>query len=180
MIQNLWHDISPGKNAPQQVNAIIEIPKDSLAKYEIDKETGLLKLDRVLHTPMRYPSNYGFIPKTFCEDGDPLDILVYSQITFDPLCLVETKPIGVIRMLDGGEADDKIIAVAKGDMSVSEMDELVDLPEYLLKEVRLFFEDYKKLEGKTVEVLSVEGKEVALKTIEEAVELYGSKFGDKQ
>lgn len=176
MIKHLWHDVSAGKNAPQKINTIIEIPQGSHAKYEIDKETSLLKLDRVLHTPMRYPSNYGFIPQTFCEDGDPLDVLVFSQVTLEPLCLVQAKPIGVVRMLDEGEMDDKIIAVAKGDRSVDHMEDLSDLPEHLLKEVRVFFEDYKKLEGKKVEVLSIDDREVALKTIEESLGMYKSKF----
>lgn len=176
MTKNLWHDVSCGEKAPEQINAIIEIPKNSRAKYEIDKETSLLKLDRVLHSPMGYPTDYGFVPQTLCEDGDPLDVLIYSQVTLEPLCLVKARPIGVIKMIDGGEADDKIIAVAEGDKSVEHINDLADLPQYLLKEARFFFEEYKKLEEKEVQILSIEGREVALKVVEESIELYKAKF----
>lgn len=109
---NPWHDVSPGDNLPVTVNAIIEIPKNTRAKYELDKESGLLKMDRVIYSSMYYPHNYGFIPKTYCDDNDPLDILVISQIPIVSMCIVEAKIIGVMRMVDQGEADDKIIAVA--------------------------------------------------------------------
>ena len=152
MKRNPWHDVPNGEKSPMIVNGIIEIPKNTRAKYELDKESGMLKLDRVLYAAMYYPANYGFIPKTFCDDGDPLDILILSQIEIVPMCIVEAKVIGVMRMLDGGEMDDKIIAVAENDMSVNHIENIEDLPPHSLKELRNFFEDYKKLENKEVVV----------------------------
>ncbi len=160
-LTNPWHRVPIGEEAPSIVTAIIEIPKNTRAKYEIDKETGMLKLDRVLFSSMYYPANYGFIPQTYCDDKDPLDILVLSQITLVPLCLVEAKVIGVMRMKDVGEADDKIIAVAKNDMSVNHLNDLSELPDHFLNELRNFFEDYKKLEHKTVEVTKFQQADVA-------------------
>ncbi len=116
-----WHDVSIGEHYPDKVKGIIEIPKNCRAKYELDKESGMLLLDRVLYSSINYPANYGFIPQTFCDDGDPLDILVVSQIDIVPMCLVEATVLGVMRMLDGGEMDDKIIAVASNDISVNHM-----------------------------------------------------------
>jgi len=170
-LNNPWHKISPGRNVPETVNAIIEIPKNTRAKYELDKETGLLKLDRVIYSSMYYPANYGFIPQTYCDDKDPLDILVLSQIEVVPMCLVEAKVIGVMRMLDGGEMDDKLIAVAIGDMSVGHVGDIDELPVHFLKEMKNFFEDYKKLENKTVEVEDFQdaarAKEILLQSIED-------------
>ena len=127
---NPWHMVSPGENIPQTVNGIIEIPKGSRGKYELDKESGMLKLDRVLYSSVYYPANYGFIPKTYCDDNDPLDILIISQIDVVPMCLVEAKVIGVMRMLDNGEADDKIIAVAANDMSVNYINDISELKDF--------------------------------------------------
>ena len=166
---NPWHDVSVGENVPETVNAIIEIPKNTRAKYELDKETGLLKLDRVLYASMYYPANYGFIPRTYCDDEDPLDILVLSQITIQPLCLVEAKVIGAMRMVDGDEKDDKIIAVASHDMSVNHIDDVAELPEHFFRELRNFFEDYKKLENKEVIVEKFQRKDVALEIINQAI-----------
>ncbi|MEQ9048901.1 MAG: inorganic diphosphatase, partial [Marinoscillum sp.] len=149
-MMNPWHNVRIGKESPEVVNGIIEIPQGSRAKYELDKDSGLLILDRVIYSSMYYPANYGFIPRTYCDDGDPLDILVLSQIVIDPLCIVPAKVIGVMQMLDQGEKDDKIIAVAQGDMSVNHMNDIGDLPPHFVKELRNFFEDYKKLEKKTV------------------------------
>lgn len=149
---NPWHKVNYGENAPDEVNAIIEIPKNTRAKYELDKESGLLLMDRVLYSSIYYPANYGFVPKTYCDDKDPLDILVLSQIDVVPLCIVPAKIIGVMRMLDEGELDDKLIAVAANDMSVSHFNDISELPEHLLRETRHFFEEYKRLENKTVEV----------------------------
>lgn len=175
-MMNPWHDVSAGNKTPQFVNSIIEIPKGSRAKYELDKDSGLLKLDRVLYSAMYYPANYGFIPQTYAEDGDPLDILVLSQINFEPLCLVEAKPIGVMRMLDSGEADDKIIAVASKDMSVNHIGDLSDLPDHFILEIKNFFEDYKKLENKTVRIDALQGKELALEIIKNCMGLYKETF----
>jgi inorganic pyrophosphatase len=141
---NPWHHVSPGNKLPEFVNGIIEIPKGTRAKYELDKESGLLKLDRVLYSSVYYPANYGFIPQSFCDDHDPLDILILSQIDVVPMCIVEAKVIGVMRMLDNGEADDKIIAVAAGDPSVSHIQDISELPAHFISEMRSFFEDYKK------------------------------------
>jgi len=176
MNKHPWHDISPGKNVPETVTGIIEIPKNSRAKYELDKESGMLILDRVLYSSMYYPANYGFIPQTYCDDKDPLDILVLSQLEIVPMCLIESKVIGVMRMLDEGEMDDKIIAVAKNDMSVAHIEDISELPKHWIKELRSFFEDYKKLENKTVVVEDFQGVEIARQVIDQAVEDYKLKF----
>lgn len=164
-IQNPWHKVSAGKNAPNIVNSIIEIPKNTRAKYELDKESGMLKLDRVLYSSMFYPANYGFIPQTYCDDKDPLDILVLTRIEVVPMCIVPAKVIGVMRMLDCGEMDDKIIAVAANDMSVNYFNDISELQPHFFKELRNFFEDYKKLENKTVEVEHFQSSEVARQII---------------
>lgn len=173
---NPWHHVSPGKNIPEIVNGIIEIPKGSRAKYELDKESGLLKLDRVLYSSVYYPANYGFIPQSFCDDNDPLDILVLSQIDFVPLCLVSAKVIGVMRMLDNNEADDKIIAVCANDPSVSHIYDISELPQHFISELRNFFEDYKKLEWKSVVVEDFLGKTMAMQIVQESFELYKQNF----
>jgi inorganic pyrophosphatase len=171
-LTNPWHKVSVGDNAPNLVNGIIEIPKNTRAKYELDKESGLLMMDRVLFSSMYYPANYGFIPQTYCDDQDPLDILVLSQITIVPMCLVEARVIGVMRMIDGGEMDDKIIAVAANDMSVNHIHDISELPEHFLKEMKNFFEDYKKLENKTVDVEDFQNAEVARKIVMKSIEDY--------
>lgn len=169
---NPWHKVSPGENVPDLVNGIVEIPKNTRAKYELDKESGLLLMDRVIYSSMYYPANYGFIPQTYCDDKDPLDILVLSQITIVPMCIVSAKVIGVMRMLDGGELDDKIIAVAENDMSVNHMNDISDLPEHFFRELRNFFEDYKKLENKTVEVEDFQNAETAKEIIRKSITDY--------
>ena len=173
---NPWHKVKVGKNSPDVVNGIIEIPQNTRAKYELDKESGLLKLDRVLYSSMYYPANYGFIPQTYCDDKDPLDIVVLSQITVVPLCIVSAKVIGVMRMLDGGELDDKIIAVAENDMSVNHINDISELPEHFFNELRNFFEDYKKLEHKTVEVEDFQDAVVAKEIVQKSIEDYQKLF----
>lgn len=169
---NPWHKVSTGKDAPSVVNGIIEIPQNTRAKYELDKETGLLMMDRVLFSSMYYPANYGFIPQTYCDDKDPLDILVLSQITIVPMCIVSARVVGVMRMLDGGEMDDKIIAVATNDMSVAHINDISELPAHFIKELRNFFEDYKKLENKTVEVEDFQDAKVARQIVQQSMEDY--------
>ena len=168
-LQNPWHKVKIGDNAPSIVNGIIEIPKNTRAKYELDKESGLLMLDRVLFSSMYYPANYGFIPKTYCDDNDPLDILVLSQITIVPMCMVSAKVIGVMRMMDDGEMDDKIIAVAENDMSVNHINDISELPEHFFKELKNFFEDYKKLENKSVEVDNFQGANIAKDIVKQSM-----------
>jgi inorganic pyrophosphatase len=176
---NPWHHVSPGNKLPEFVNGIIEIPKGTRAKYELDKESGLLKLDRVLYSSVYYPANYGFIPQSFCDDHDPLDILILSQIDVVPMCIVEAKVIGVMRMLDNGEADDKIIAVAAGDPSVSHIQDISELPAHFISEMRSFFEDYKKLENKTVVVEDFLNRTTAMKILQDSFKLYQEHFGNK-
>jgi inorganic pyrophosphatase len=135
---NPWHNVHYGEDAPEIVTAVIEIPQNSKGKFELDKNSGLLKLDRVLFSSVHYPANYGFIPQTYCEDKDPLDILVITSIELPPLCLIDARVIGVMRMVDQGEADDKIIAVANNDMSVNHITKIEDLPPHTTIEMRRF------------------------------------------
>lgn len=174
---NPWHSVSYGEKAPEIVNAVIEIPTNSRAKYELDKETGMLKLDRVLYSSIYYPANYGFVPRTYCDDGDPLDILVLSQITMYPMSLVEAKIIGVMRMLDQGEADDKLIAVCVNDMSVTHINDISELPSHFMKEMQHFFEEYKRLENKVVKIEEFQGARLARKILQHSINDYESKFG---
>ena len=169
---NPWHRVSVGENAPDVVNGIIEIPKNTRAKYELDKDSGLLLMDRVIYSAMHYPANYGFIPKTYCDDKDPLDIVVLSQISIVPMCIVAARVIGAMRMLDNGEMDDKIIAVAENDMSVNHMRDISELPNHFFRELQNFFEDYKKLEHKTVEVEEFQNAEVARGIIMKSLQDY--------
>ncbi|QJB35998.1 inorganic diphosphatase [Chitinophaga oryzae] len=173
---NPWHSVSPGSEVPHIVNAIIEIPKGCRAKYELDKESGLLKLDRVLYSSVYYPANYGFIPQSYCDDHDPLDILVLSQVECVPMCIIEAKVIGVMQMVDGGEADDKIIAVAANDMSVNHINDISELPPHFIDEMRHFFEEYKRLEKKSVIVEEFQNKEKAEKIIIQSFEDYRKIF----
>lgn len=176
MVQHSWHEVSTGANPPQHVNAIIEIPRGSRAKYEIDKASGLIKLDRVIYASMYYPLNYGFIPQTLGEDHDPLDIVVLTQVEAVPLCLIPSQVIGVMRMIDRGEADDKIIAVAEQDPSVSHLSDVADLPDYLMKELKHFFENYKTLENKKVIVDNFLGRAEAEQIIEKSIARYKAEF----
>jgi inorganic pyrophosphatase len=173
---NPWHEVSSKPRKGTAVNAIIEIPRGARAKYELDKDSGLLRLDRVLYSSVYYPHNYGFIPRTYGDDKDPLDILVISQVEVVPMCLLEAKVIGVMRMLDNGEGDDKIIAVAAHDMSVNHYTDISELPQHTLKELQSFFEDYKKLENKEVVVEEFLGAELANEIIEKAIADYIDTF----
>jgi inorganic pyrophosphatase len=175
-----WHGAHYGDEAPAVVNAVIEIPQGSRAKYEIDKPTGLLKLDRVIYSSFYYPTNYGFIPQTYGGDKDPLDILVLSSISIQPLCLVSAKVIGVMQMVDSGEADDKIIAVAANDPSINYLNNIEELPNHFFEELRQFFEEYKKLEKKTVVIDKFQNKETAQNIIQDAIDFYKENFTDKE
>ena len=175
---NPWHHVSFGESAPKVINGIIEIPKGNRAKYELDKESGMLKLDRVLFSSVYYPANYGFIPRTYCDDNDPLDILILSQIDIVPMCMVSAKVIGVMRMVDGGEADDKIIAVAEGDTSVNHINDISELPAHFISELKSFFDHYKKLEKKEVIVEQFQSREIAQEILLKAIEDYKDKFGE--
>jgi inorganic pyrophosphatase len=173
---NVWHEVELGSDAPEVVRAVIENNTDSKAKYELDKETGMLMLDRVLTSSVRYPANYGFLPKTYCDDGDPLDILVVSQVDLMPMSLVDAKVIGVMKMVDDGEQDDKLIAVAAKDRQWRDINDISELPQHLVAEMKNFFETYKRLKGGEVEITDVLGREEALKIVEESVQLYNEKF----
>ncbi len=170
-----WHSIHSGEGAPHQVNALIEISKGSRCKYEIDKTSGLLKLDRIIHSSFHYPVNYGFIPQTIGDDGDALDILVICCESIQPLCLTAAKVIGNMQMIDSGKMDDKIIAVAAGDPEYNHIDRIENLPTHFLDMLRNFFEQYKVLEKKQVEINSFQPKEEAYAIINNAMQQYQSK-----
>ncbi|MEM6644007.1 MAG: inorganic diphosphatase [Bacteroidota bacterium] len=171
-LNNPWHRVPLGDEVPDIVQGIIEIPQNTRAKYELDKDSGLLRMDRVIYSSMYYPANYGFIPQTYCDDDDPLDILVLSKINIVPMCIVSAKVIGVMRMLDNGEKDDKIIAVAVNDMSVNHNEDISALPKHFIRELQNFFEDYKKLENKTVEVEDFQDAKTAKKILLKAIDDY--------
>lgn len=175
-VSHPWHGIPVGDLAPRVVNAIIEIPQGSRIKYEIDKPSGLLRLDRVIYSSFYYPCNYGFIPQTYGEDKDPLDILVITSLPVQAMCLMDAKVIGVMQMIDSGDADDKVIAVAAHDPSVNHFNNIEELPKHFFDELRHFFEEYKKLENKTVVVGEFGDKATALKIVQEAITLYKENF----
>ena len=155
---NIWHDINPKRITAGRFYAVIEISKGGKNKYEMDKETGLLKLDRVLFTSTHYPANYGFIPRTYAKDGDPLDVLVLCSETIMPMTLVECKPIGVLKMIDDNKDDEKIIAVPVGDPNYSGYNDIKELPKHRFDEIRHFFQVYKMLEkGKETQIKSISG-----------------------
>ena len=178
-VSHPWHGVPSGAQAPRIVNAIIEIPQGSRAKYEIDKPSGLLKLDRVIYSSFYYPVNYGFIPQSYGDDKDPLDILVITSLPVVPLCLMEAKVMGVMQMIDSGDADDKIIAVAATDPGVNHYNNIEEFPKHFFDELRHFFEEYKKLENKTVVVEEFDDKTTALKVIEKAIRNYDAHFRNK-
>lgn len=174
---NPWHDVNIGDDIPNSFSAIIEVPKGSKNKYELDKESGLIKVDRVLFSAVHYPANYGFIPKTYCEDNDPLDVLVLGQEPVYPMSIMTAIPIGVMKMKDEGEADDKIIAVHAHDPEYCQYKSINELPQHRLAEVRRFFEDYKTLEEKIVVVEEFLDAADAKRILKESIELYKKHFG---
>ncbi len=173
---NLWHDVPLGDHAPDSFHAIIEIPRGSANKYELDKDTGLIKLDRVLYGSQYYPFDYGFVPKTYWHDHDPLDVMVITSFPLLPGLLLEVRPIGVLGMTDGGDPDDKIIAVPAADPRYDHYQDITDVGEHRLKEVRNFFETYKVLQGKVVECHDFKDRAAAIAVINESIELYKNKF----
>lgn len=174
---NIWHNINPALITPDDFSALIEIPMGSKCKYELDKETGLIRLDRVLYTSTHYPQNYGFIPRTYADDGDPLDVLVIMSSPVYPMTLIRSYPIGVMRMIDGGALDDKIIAVPFSDPTYRGVSSLDDLPAHIFDEIVHFFSVYKQLEGKTTAVDSLLGTDDAKRIISGAIDLYLQKYG---
>src|SRR5271166_5020209 len=169
-----WHDVTPGDKLPQEFDCVIEIPFGSSVKYELDKASGLIKLDRILYSAVYYPANYGFIPQTLAEDGDPLDVLVLCQEAVAPLTLVSARAIGLMTMIDSGKKDHKILAVAVHDPEYNGFQEANELPAHRLHMLRRFFQDYKMLEGKAVEVDELQPASAALPVIEEALSRYSA------
>jgi inorganic pyrophosphatase len=167
-----WHDVDPGPEAPALVRAIIEIPRGSKVKYELDKESGLIRVDRILFSSVHYPANYGFIPRTYCEDHDPLDILVLGQEEVCPLTIMRARPIGVMKMSDQGEEDDKIVAVHADDPEFVHYTSIHELPPHRIAELRRFFEDYKALEQKSVIVDEFQDRKEAVEAVRDALDLY--------
>jgi len=168
-----WHDLpNPISEAQKGFNVVIEIPKGSKVKYELDKPSGLLKVDRVLYSAVHYPANYGFLPRSYCGDGDPLDVLVLGNEPVQPLSMMRARAIGVMPMADQGEQDDKIIAVHMHDPAFEEYSDLSQLPSHTMREIERFFRDYKSLENKSVEIEALGGRERAVEIVVEALELY--------
>ncbi|HLC49441.1 MAG TPA: inorganic diphosphatase [Candidatus Andersenbacteria bacterium] len=177
---NVWHDVSYGENMPEEVNVIVEIPTGSQNKYEIDKDSGLLKLDRVLYSPFHYPGDYGFIPQTLGQDNDPLDGLVLVNFPTYPLTLMNVRPIGVLRMIDGGEGDEKILCVPVDDVRHSGANKLSDIPQAVQDEIAHFFQTYKQLEKKSVEINGWGDADEAKQIIRDGVVRYQEKFSSKK
>ena len=173
---NIWHDISESRISAEDFIAVIEISKGSKKKYELDKETGLIILDRILYTSTHYPANYGFIPRTYGDDGDPLDVLLLCSEPLEPMSLVRAYPIGVINMIDNGRGDEKIIAIPYNDPNYNNYKDISDLPMHIFEEMRHFFTVYKNLENKATAVDEVMAREDAVKVIQCAIESYKEKF----
>ncbi len=175
-MSNIWHDISPKRIHPDDFMCVIEISKGSKKKYELDKETGFLMLDRILYTSTHYPANYGFIPRTYGDDNDPLDVLLLCSEKIEPMTLVRAYPIGVISMIDNGRHDEKIIAIPFNDPNYNFYTDIEQLPKHVFDEMTHFFSVYKALENKTTDVNEVQNRERATEIIAEAIDLYVEKF----
>ena len=169
---NPWHDVAIGEDPDRLFHCVIEVPSGSKNKYELDKATGLLRLDRVLYSAVHYPANYGFIPRTYCDDGDPLDVLILCQEPVVPLCIMRARPVGVIKMTDEEGEDDKIIAVAVDDPEFNQCNDVKELPPHRLREIQQFLTDYKSLEGKIARVGPLKPARDARKVIQAAIKLY--------
>jgi inorganic pyrophosphatase len=172
-----WHDIATGRGVPEVVTAVIEIPTNERNKYELDKESGMFRLDRVLHSAVHYPGDYGFLPRTLGDDGDPLDILVLMTIPVFTGCLVDARPIGLFHLIDHGQADEKVLAVPVGDPYSEGLHDLGDIQPHYLREIQHFFQVYKDLEGKDTEVHGFEGAAAAKAAIHRSMRMYEEKFG---
>ena len=173
---NIWHDINESEITPECFTAVIEIPKNSQCKYELDKETGLLKLDRVLYTSTHYPANYGFIPRTYADDKDPLDVLVLCSPEIYPMTLIKVRPIGVMQMIDSGAIDDKIIAVPVFEPTAMDYNTVDDLPPHMFDEIMHFFSVYKQLENKETAIKSLFGRDKAIEIVRQAILYYKELF----
>ncbi|MBX3173605.1 MAG: inorganic diphosphatase [Gemmatimonadaceae bacterium] len=171
-----WKDLEPGPQPPERVTAVIEIPQGARNKYELDKDSGLFRLDRVLYSAVHYPGDYGLIPRTLHEDNDPLDVLVMIKEPTFTGCLIDVRPVGVLRMLDKGEPDDKILAVPTDDPLHGEIFDIADLPTHQLKEIEHFFAIYKDLEGKRVEILGWGKSEEAMRVVDESITRYAAAY----
>lgn len=176
---NIWHDINSDRITPEKFTAVIEISRGGKNKYELDKETGMLKLDRVLYTSTHYPANYGFIPKTYAGDDDPLDVLVLCSEQIMPMTLVDCRPIGILYMIDDDEKDEKIIAVPINDPSMSDYNDISELPSHMFEEISHFFEVYKILEHKHTTIQKISGKANAVECVKSCIEGYKTKFETK-
>ena len=175
-MSNIWHDISPSRITPEDFICVVEIPKGSKKKYELDKETGLIILDRILYTSTNYPANYGFIPRTYGDDGDPLDVLLLCSQALEPMTLVQAYPIGVMNMVDGDSKDEKIIAIPFNDPNYNMYTDIDQLPHHIFDEMRHFFTVYKNLENKQTAVDEVSARAEAVRVVGEAIDRYVSKF----
>ncbi len=175
-MSNIWHDISPKRITPEDFVAVVEISKGSKKKYELDKETGFIILDRILYTSTHYPANYGFIPRTYGDDGDPLDVLILCSEDLEPLALVRAYPIGMISMIDNGRNDEKIIAIPLGDPTYNHYTDISQLPSHVFEEMKHFFSVYKNLENKETAVNEISGRAEAVRVIKEAIDRYIENF----
>ena len=173
---NLLHDISAGKHAPDVINVIVEIPKGSKNKYELDKETGLITLDRAMHTSQDYPFDYGFVPQSHWEDGDPLDVVILTTYPLAPGVLVKVRPVAIINMIDDGESDVKIVGVPEKDPRWDDVTDLGDVNKHTLKEIEHFFLTYKKLQNKEVSIAGIDGAAAAKEAVLKSQTLYEEKF----
>ncbi len=175
---NLWHEISAGDNIPDEINVIVEINKGSNNKYEIDKKTGLIALDRAMHTAQNYPFDYGFVPQTLWDDDDALDVVILTTYPINPGILVRVRPVAIMNMIDDGDSDDKVISVPVADPRWDEVNDLSDINKHTLKEIEHFFLTYKKLQKQEVEISGFKGRTSAKEAVQRSINLYKEKFAE--